>query len=276
MPTAPSLTFRRIMSGSVQARFDAVNALSPAQCKNDCINKNGIVNKNDYKKGESMPVIVMASAKGGVGKTTCAIILAAGFARQGGKVTLFDCDPNQSLTRWASRNLPDNVTHGGHPGANEIVTAIRDADGDGRIVVVDLEGIASRTVSRAIAMADLVLVPMQATAIDAEIGSEALGLVREEEELMDRRIPHAVVLTRTSAAVMSRVQRSLETALSEAEVDVIKPALVQRQAFAELFRHGGDLESMAKDPEITTAGNVDRAVDNARDFVKAVYERLVR
>ena len=87
-----------------------------------------------------MPVIVMASSKGGVGKTTCAILLAAGFARMGREVTCFDCDPNQSLTRWADRSLPSGVTHAGHPGANEIVPAIRQADGDGRIVIVDLEG----------------------------------------------------------------------------------------------------------------------------------------
>ena len=221
-----------------------------------------------------MPVIVMASSKGGVGKTTCAILLAAGFSRLGRKVTCFDCDPNQSLTRWANRGLPDGVMHGGNPGANEIVPAIRKADGDGRIVIVDLEGIASRTVSRAIAMADLVLVPMQPTAIDAEIGSEAIGLVREEEDVLARRIPHAVVLTRTGAAVKTRVQRTLEAALGEAEVDVIKPALVQRQAFAEMFRHGGSLEAMAEDVEITTAGRIDRAIENAREFVEAVYEQL--
>lgn len=222
-----------------------------------------------------MPVIVMASSKGGVGKTTCAILLAAGLARRmGGEVTCFDCDPNRSLTRWADRSLPKGVTHGGHPGANEIVPAIRQADGDGKIVIVDLEGIASRTVSRAIAMADLVLVPMQPTAIDAEIGSEAIGLVREEEDLLERKIPHAVVLTRTSAAVKTRVQRSLETALAEAEIDVIKPALVQRQAFAELFSHGGSLETLAEDVEVTTAGRIDRAIENADEFVEAVYEQL--
>lgn len=221
-----------------------------------------------------MPVIVMASSKGGVGKTTCAILLAAGFARMGSAVTCFDCDPNQSLTRWADRSLPNGVTHGGHPGANEIVPAIRQADRDGGIVIVDLEGIASRTVSRAIAMADLVLVPMQPTAIDAEIGSEAIGLVREEEDVLRRNIPHAVVLTRTSAAVKTRVQRTLEAALVEAEIDVIEPALVQRQAFAELFRHGGSLEAMAEDVEIDTAGRIDRAIENARKFVEAVYEQL--
>ena len=123
-----------------------------------------------------MPVIVMASPKGGVGKSTCAVLLASEFARMGADVTVLDCDPNKSLTRWASHGAPSGVTLKSDVGRSEIVPTIRNADGDGKIVIVDLEGVASQLVSRAISQADLVIVPMQPTALDAEIGSEALAL----------------------------------------------------------------------------------------------------
>ena len=122
-----------------------------------------------------MPVIVMASPKGGVGKSTCAVLLASEFARMGADVTVLDCDPNKSLTRWASHGVPTGVTLKSEIGRSEIVPTIRSADGDGKIVIVDLEGVASQLVSRAISQADLVIVPMQPTALDAEIGSEARG-----------------------------------------------------------------------------------------------------
>ena len=221
-----------------------------------------------------MPVIVMASPKGGAGKSTCAVLLATEFARMGASVTILDCDPNKSLTRWASRGLPEDMTLLSDVQRSELVTSIREADGDGRIVIVDLEGIASQIVSRAISQADLVIVPMQPTALDAEVGSEALGLVREEEEALGREIPHAVVLTKTSAAVKSRVQRELEAQLVAAGIDLIEPSLVLRAAFAELFAHGGDLEAMMEDPDIVTGGRVDRAIVNAREFTEAVYERI--
>ena len=48
--------------------------------------------------------------KGGVGKSTCAVLLASEFARMGADVTALDCDPNKSLTRWASHGLPKSVT----------------------------------------------------------------------------------------------------------------------------------------------------------------------
>lgn len=222
----------------------------------------------------SMPVLVMASPKGGVGKSTCAVILATEFARMGAQVTVLDCDPNRSLTRWSARGMPNGVAIHSDVGRSDIVPLIRRSDGDGRIVIVDLEGVASQLVSRAVSQADLVIVPMQATALDAEIGSEALSLVREEEDALQRSIRHAVVLTKTSAAVKSRVQKDLETQLRVAGVDVIDPPLVSRAAFSEIFARGGDLQAMLDDRSFTTGGNVATALRNAAQFTEAVYERL--
>ena len=221
-----------------------------------------------------MPVIVMASPKGGTGKTTCAVLLATGFARMGASVTILDCDPSRGLTIWADNGLPNNVSHGGHPGPSEIVTAIRSADGDGCIVIVDLEGVATRTVSRAISQADLVIVPMQATALDATVGSGAIALIREEEKTLGRQINHSVVLTRTTAAMKSRVQRDLEKQLADSGIDRIEPSLVHRAAYGELFTFGGDLETMAANEDVTTGGRIDRAIDNAQAFTEAVYVRI--
>ena len=110
--------------------------------------------------------------------------------------------------------------------------------------------------------------------MDAEIGSEALALVREEEEALSRTIRHAVVLTKTSAAVTSRVQKELENQLRGAGIDMIEPSLVARAAFSELFAYGGDLTSMLNNPEVVTGGKVDKALLNAKAFTEAVYERL--
>lgn len=222
-----------------------------------------------------MPVIVIGSPKGGVGKSTCAVLLASQFSLAGAEVTLLDCDPNKSVSRWASNNLPKNIHVIPDVGKSDIISTIRENDGDGKLVVVDLEGVASQLVSRAISQADLVIVPMQATALDAAIGSEALALVREEEETLRREIKHAVVLTKTSAAMKTRVQRELEQNLKDAGVDLIEPSLVQRAAFGELFAIGGTLADMEKDKSVSTAGNVSTAIANAQGFMEAVYERLV-
>src|SRR5580692_7148386 len=122
-------------------------------------------------------------------------MLATEVARGAAQVGIRNGDPNRSGT-----------------------TATR----DGRIVVVDLEGVASRLVSRAISQADLVLIPMRATTLDATIGVRALALIEEEVEALGRPIRHAVVFTMTRA-IRSKQHTAIEASLRGQGVDVIMP-----------------------------------------------------
>lgn len=191
-----------------------------------------------------MPVIVIASPKGGAGKSTTAVLLGTELAHAGADVTFLDCDPNGSLTLWAGRApLPERITVLSDVGEADIIKTIRNHDRDGSVVIVDLEGVASRLVSRAISQADLVITPMRATTLDATIGVRALSLIAEEEEALDRSLRHAVVFTMTRA-IRSKQHTGIEQSLSEQGVDVIEPSLMERAAFSAFFEFGGDLRSM--------------------------------
>lgn len=216
-----------------------------------------------------MPTIVIASPKGGAGKSTTAVVLATELAAAGADVTLMDCDPNRSVTLWSERApVPPRIEVVSGVTEGEIVKAIKARDRDGHVIVVDLEGVASRLVSRAISQADLVLTPMRATTLDATIGVRALALVAEEEEALGRRIPQAVVFTMTRA-IRSMQHKGIEASLKGQGVDLIEPGLMERAAFSALFEFGGDLRS------IPAQGRMQGAIDNARDFARAVYERLL-
>lgn len=215
-----------------------------------------------------MPVVVVASPKGGAGKSTTSVILGTELARAGADVTFLDCDPNRSLALWASKgSLPTNVRVLADVGEAQIIKTIRSCDHDGSVVIVDLEGVASRLVSRAISQADLVITPMRATTLDATIGVRALALIAEEEEALSRTIRHAVVFTMTRA-IISKQHKGIEKSLVSQGVDVISPSLMERAAFSGYFEFGGDLSSMP------TQGNMDGARVNARAFAEAVYQRL--
>lgn len=217
-----------------------------------------------------MPVIVTASPKGGAGKSTTSVILATELAVAGASVVLLDCDPNRSVSMWASKGtLPPRITVISDVGEGEIIRTIRKYDQDGSIVVVDLEGVASRLVSRAISQADLVLTPMRATTLDASIGVRALSLIAEEEEALDRQIPHAVVFTMTRA-VRSKQHSGIQASLAEQGVDIIEPSLMERAAYSALFEFGGDLRTMP--PQ----GNMQGARENALAFAHEVFKRLER
>lgn len=215
-----------------------------------------------------MPTVVIASPKGGAGKSTVAIVLGTELAHAGANVVMLDCDPNRSLSLWADRGtLPQRVNVLSNVGESDIVKTIKQYDTDGQIVIVDLEGVASRLVSRAISQADLVITPMRATTLDATIGVRALQLIAEEEEALDRTIPHAVVFTMTKA-IRSKQHSGIAESLIAQGVDLIDPPLMERAAFSALFEFGGDLRTMP------AQGNMDGAITNAERFALAVYERL--
>lgn len=215
-----------------------------------------------------MPTIVIASPKGGAGKSTAAIVLGTELAHAGADIVMIDCDPNGSLSLWAHRAPPPKrIECLSGIGGSEIVPTIKQHDQDGRIVIVDLEGVASRLVSRAVSQADLVITPMRATTLDATIGVRALSLIAEEEEALDRKIAHAVVFTMTKA-IKSKQHTGIADSLAGQGVDIINPPLMERAAFSALFEFGGDLYSMP--PQ----GSMPTAIENAANFAQAVYQRL--
>src|SRR5947207_4350552 len=51
-------------------------------------------------------IIAVANSKGGVGKSTLAVHLAAWLDKQGHSVTLADCDTQQSSSQWIREAAP--------------------------------------------------------------------------------------------------------------------------------------------------------------------------
>ena len=219
-----------------------------------------------------MATIVLASPKGGAGKTTTALLLATEFAVAGGEVTIVDCDPNRCVSIWANdskRPPPDRVTVINEKvNEHNIASVIKKHDLKGRVLIVDLEGVVSRTMSRAISQADLVLTPMRATVIDSKIGVRIVPLIAAEETALKRSIKHAVVFTMTRG-IMTNQHRAIKRSLERQGIIVVEPPLMERSAFSAIFTYGGDLRSM---PE---QGRMDKAIENAQKVAKFVYNLLL-
>jgi chromosome partitioning protein len=127
------------------------------------------------------------------------------------------------------------------------------------MVFVDLEGTASRLVSRAISRADLVIIPMQPSPLDSDQAIRALALIQEEEEVLRRPIRKAIILTRTSPAIPTRHERAITLGLRDANIRVFKNHLHGRQAFQAIFAEGLTLNEMSTDH----VNGLDQAKNNA-------------
>ena len=122
-----------------------------------------------------MPTIIMASPKGGAGKSTSALLLATELAAAELTVTLIDADPNRPLAKWAAQgHAPAGIRIVSNVSEQTIIDTIDRAAEETAFVIVDLEGTASKMVSYAISRADLVIIPTKASHLDAIESAAAL------------------------------------------------------------------------------------------------------
>ncbi len=210
-----------------------------------------------------MPIIVFASSKGGAGKSTSACLLANALANIGATVTVIDADPNKPLTRWASHaELPDNLKVVTNKDETTILAEIREAAANSEFVIVDLEGVASVTVSYAISRANLVVIPVQGSHLDAVEAAKAVRLVRNQEEAFERKIPFAILFTRTSPTIRGRTLSSIEQNFKDAGYPVFATQLLEREAFKAIFSCGKTLYQLTS----SHSSNIDKAVNNSEQF----------
>ncbi len=218
-----------------------------------------------------MPVISFANPKGGAGKSTSALILATQLAERGGTVEVIDADPEQWIRQWAALGPePIGLSVTSCTSSEQIVEAIAEAAQRAKFVIVDLEGTASLLVAQAVGMSDLVLIPLQASTMDAKGAAKTLKLIRNQSVMLRRPIQHSVVFTRTNAAILTRSMKNVRQQLSEASVDVLETAIVERAAFRDLFDFGGGLSDL--DPDLVS--NLEKAKENARQFAGEVVRSL--
>lgn len=218
-----------------------------------------------------MPTIVFASSKGGVGKTTSALALSFVLAHHGVRTTLIDADPNAPLVRWANRfpdGLPSGLTVKGGLGSEvaEVIDAATDP-----FVIVDLEGSKNVEVSVGLGRADLALIPMKGSQLDADEAASVIKLIRRQELVFRRKIPFRVFFSQTSPVIADRGMRDIESQLRDQGIPTLRVAMMDRAAFKAPFRLGGSIYSL-------TAADVRQpgvAIDNAEAFAAEINDVLI-
>jgi chromosome partitioning protein len=217
-----------------------------------------------------MPVIVTASSKGGAGKSTMTLVLAQALDAMGATVTIIDADPNRPILRWRSGQSASTVEVVGDVTESSIIRIIREHSAVRQFVLVDLEGTANRLVSRAITQADLVLIPLQASALDSNEAGRAVALIKEEEEALDgRTISFRIIMTRTSPLITTKIEGGIIQALKDAEIPLMQVRLHERQAYKAIF-----VRKLALSELDETISGLPAAIENAERLAEEVVELI--
>ncbi len=202
-----------------------------------------------------MQIISVINLKGGVGKTTIALNLAATLADHGHQVLLIDADPQQSATQWAQQG----PAAGGAGALPMAVESLRADDGapqfqaaiarlaqaaQATLVVIDCPPELSDPALVAALLADLVLVPVTPSPLDLWAATQAVATAQEARTLRDGRTP-LISLVPSKLLPQTLLARDLPAAL-EALGEPVAPAITQRVALVEAIVLGQTIGTYAK------------------------------
>ena len=184
-----------------------------------------------------MRVVVFASAKGGVGKSTLAASLGVAALQAGEKPYLIDMDPQGSLAAWGSRRTADDPPVD-RIDAVRLPSALAGLAGAGySLAIIDTAGVDS--VAAAMRAADLVIIPARPSTLDLEASRPTLAALAR----LDR--PYAFVLNACAAGRSSRLEDA-SRALSLLGVLAIPP-IVQRADHVDALGLGQGVTELAGD-----------------------------
>lgn len=206
-------------------------------------------------------IIGILNQKGGVGKTTLSVNIAASLARTGARVLLLDIDPQGSALDWAAARegaplfpvvgLPRATIH------KEIDQLGKDYDH----IVIDGPPRVTDLARSAIMASDVILIPVQPSPYDIWAAEEVVKLI-DEARIYKESLKAAFAVNRKIAN--TAIGRDVREALAAYPVPSLVASITQRVVFAEAAAQG--LAVHEADPEGLAAREIEAMTAELLEF----------
>ncbi len=142
-----------------------------------------------------MKSIMVINSKGGSGKTTIAVNLAAYSAQKGYDTTLIDLDPQESSTQWLSQRPLNKATIKSSRKFQKTVKK-----GKKTVIIYDVPAaIYGSKLETYIKKADMIVVPVMPSPIDIKAAKEFLNNLRSMGPVIRNKIKVGLVANRARA-----------------------------------------------------------------------------
>jgi len=182
----------------------------------------------------------LANSKGGVGKTTIAVHLAAFLAGKKRRVVFIDADTQASSSKWITdTGLPIQLVHLDDPAA--IIKRLAKLENEAEDIVIDGPAGLSHVTRAIMLRADRVFLPCGPSILDLRAAAMAVQVLKEAQKAR-KGLPHAALIPNK----LQKRGRLTSEMLSNANRLGIKvlSGLSQRQSFADAAGQGQVVSKM--------------------------------
>ena len=192
-------------------------------------------------------IIAIANSKGGVGKSTLAVHLAAWLHEQGHSVTLADCDTQQSSSEWIHEAIPEVKTvRLANP--NEILNELPALGQETDFVIADGPGSNTETSRALLLRADFAIVPCKASMLEVRALAKATEVLRQAQDIRAGAPKAMIVLSMVGRNY--RLTKDMKDAAAALNLPLASTAMILRQIYADAPGQGavvGQLGSRANE-----------------------------
>jgi len=175
-------------------------------------------------------IIVVANSKGGVGKSTIAVHLAAWLHELGHQVMLADCDTQHSSSDWLHEAVPELKTIR-LSSPDQILDELPSLGRTFDFVIADGPGSNTETSRTLLLCADLAIVPCKASMLEIRALKQATLALHHARKIRSGR-PRAVIVL-SMVGKRYRLTQDMHVAAGALRLPVAKTALTLRQVYAD-------------------------------------------
>lgn len=214
-------------------------------------------------------IILIASQKGGVGKSTTAVNIATVLAQQGQDVLLVDSDRQASVSEWwAERKLnhPENPKIACIQKYGYLDDTLSDLKNRYQYVIVDVTGRDSEEMRSAMVVTDVLLSPVKASQVDINTLPNMSKIIKNSKLFNKDLKAYAFLSIAPSNPKINEIEQAKRTILEFPELILLNTVIFDRKIYRDCMADGLSVTELN--------GRADSEVAARKETVALVQEIL--